>query len=44
MQKELFSAYDFSGDIDVDDAYEIAQIILGNPYERMFNTLLTLDT
>lgn len=43
-QPELFSEYDLSGDIDIEDAYAIAQIILGNPYERMFNTLLTIDS
>lgn len=42
-QKELFSDFDLSGEIDVEDASQIAQIILSNPYDRMFNTLLTLD-
>ena len=42
-QKNLFSEFDFSGDIDIEDSYRIAQIILDNPYDRMFNTLLTID-
>lgn len=42
-QKELFSEFDLSGDIGVEDASQIAHIILANPYDRMFNTLLTLD-
>ena len=42
-QKELFSDFDLSGEIDLEDAYQIAQIILSYPYDRMFNTLLTLD-
>lgn len=42
-QNEIFSEFDLSGDIDIEDASRIAQIILSNPYERMFNTLLTLD-
>ena len=42
-QSDLFSEFDLSGDIDSEDAYQIAQIILANPYNRMFNTLLTLD-
>lgn len=42
-QRELFSDFDLSGEIDVGDASQIAQIILSNPYDRMFNSLLTLD-
>lgn len=42
-QSELFSEFDLSGEIDIEDAYQIAQIILSNPFDRMFNTLLTLD-
>lgn len=42
-QSDLFSEFDLSGDIDSEDAYQIAQIILANPYDRMFNTLLTMD-
>lgn len=42
-QRELFSDFDLSSEIDVEDASQIAQIILSNPYDRMFNTLLTLD-
>lgn len=42
-QSDLFSEFDLTGDIDFEDAYQIAQIILANPYDRMFNTLLTID-
>ncbi len=42
-QAELFSDFDLNGEIDMEDAYQIAQIILSNPYDRMFSTLLTLD-
>lgn len=42
-QSELFSEYDLSGDVDIEDAYRIAQIILSCPFDRMFDTLLTLD-
>lgn len=42
-QAELFSDFDLNGELDVEDAYQIAQIILSNPYDRMFKTLLTLD-
>lgn len=42
-QSNLFSEFDLTGEIDIEDASRIAQIILSNPYERMFNTLLTLD-
>lgn len=42
-QREFFSEFDLSSEIDVEDASRIAQIILSNPYDRMFNTLLTLD-
>lgn len=42
-QSELFSEFDLSGEIDIEDASRIAQIILANPYERMFTNLLTLD-
>ncbi|MDE6043181.1 MAG: hypothetical protein K2G07_06525 [Muribaculaceae bacterium] len=42
-QSDIFSEFDLSGDIDIEDASRIAQIILSNPYERMFKTLLTLD-
>jgi hypothetical protein len=42
-QKDLFAEFDLSGDIDIEDAYSIAQIILGNPYERMFKELVTID-
>lgn len=42
-QSDLFSEFDLTGEIEIEDASRIAQIILSNPYGRMFNTLITLD-
>lgn len=42
-QSELLKEFDLTGEIDLVDAFEIAQIILSNPYERMFSNLLTLE-
>ena len=42
-QKDLFSEFDFTENIDIEDAFRIAQILLDNPYKRMFNTLSTFD-
>lgn len=42
-QHEQFREFDLSGDIEIEDAYQIAQILLNKPYDRMFKTLLKMD-